>query len=112
MDDQEYKRSVENAHLKYRMNGATVDQPLKKQTLRVWRQNSPQMVAELSGLGVLEIAAEVAQFRMYEEMESLIAAGYPVTDAREEAERAWMMLEPEEDEAEAIPEEPWGMELD
>jgi hypothetical protein len=39
---------------------------------------------------------------MWEEQERLLKAGMPVTDAREEAEKAHLLLAPEADEAEAV----------
>ena len=71
---------------------------LHKEILATWKQSSPKMYRRLFLAGMLDKLAFVLQARMFQEMDELMAAGYPVTDAREQAEREHLMLEPEEDE--------------
>ena len=72
---------------------------LHQQILEVWRRDSPKMVARLEKQGILEDLAFVCQERMWRAAKDNRRAGHPVTDAREQAERDHLMLEPEEPEA-------------
>lgn len=71
---------------------------LHQQILEVWRRDSPKMVARLEKQGILEDLAFVCQERMWRAAKDNRKAGLPVTDAREQAERDHLMLEPEEPE--------------
>lgn len=72
---------------------------LHQQILEVWRRDSPKMVARLEKQGILDNLAFVCQERMWRAAKDNRKAGLPVTDAREQAERDHLMLEPEEPEA-------------
>ena len=72
---------------------------LHQQILEAWRRDSPKMVARLEKQGTLEDLAFVCQERMWRAAKDNRKAGLPVTDAREQAERDHLMLEPEEPEA-------------
>lgn len=72
---------------------------LHQQILEAWRRDSPKMVARLEKQGILDDLAFVCQERMWRAAKDNRRAGYPVTDAREQAERDHLMLEPEEPEA-------------
>ena len=72
---------------------------LHQQILEAWRRDSPKMVARLEKRGILEDLAFVCQERMWRAAKDNRKAGLPVTDAREQAERDHLMLEPEEPEA-------------
>lgn len=72
---------------------------LHQQILETWRRDSPKMVARLEKQGILEDLAFVCQERMWRAAKDNRKAGLPVTDAREQAERDHLMLEPEEPEA-------------
>lgn len=72
---------------------------LHQQILEVWRRDSPKMVARLEKQGILDDLAFVCQERMWRAAKDNRKAGLPVTDAREQAERDHLMLEPEEPEA-------------
>lgn len=72
---------------------------LHQQILEAWRRDSPKMVARLEKQGILEDLAFVCQERMWRAAKDNRKAGLPVTDAREQAERDHLMLEPEEPEA-------------
>lgn len=77
---------------------------LHQQILEAWRRDSPKMVARLEKQGILDDLAFVCQERMWRAAKDNRKAGLPVTDAREQAERDHLMLEPEEPEAL----EPWA----
>lgn len=72
---------------------------LHQQILEAWRRDSPKMVARLEKQGILDDLAFVCQERMWRAAKDNRRAGLPVTDAREQAERDHLMLEPEEPEA-------------
>ena len=72
---------------------------LHQQILEAWRRDSPKMVARLEKQGILDGLAFVCQERMWRAAKDNRKAGLPVTDAREQAERDHLMLEPEEPEA-------------
>lgn len=72
---------------------------LHQQILETWRRDSPKMVARLEKQGILDDLAFVCQERMWRAAKDNRRAGLPVTDAREQAERDHLMLEPEEPEA-------------
>lgn len=72
---------------------------LHQQILEAWRRYSPKMVARLEKQGILDDLAFVCQERMWRAAKDNRKAGLPVTDAREQAERDHLMLEPEEPEA-------------
>ena len=74
---------------------------LHRRILATWERGSPKMWASLKAAGVADEAAFLAQQRMWEEQALLIETGVPVTDAREEAEKAHLLLAPEMEEAEA-----------
>lgn len=68
---------------------------LHAQILFSWKQTSPQMMCKLERAGLVELLAFVVQQRMWAEQAELIGQGMAVTDAREQAERNHLMLEPE-----------------
>ena len=72
---------------------------LHRQILEAWRRDSPKMVSRLEKQGILDDLAFVCQERMWRAAKDNRKAGLPVTDAREQAERDHLMLEPEEPEA-------------
>lgn len=76
---------------------------LHQQILEAWRRDSPKMVVRLEKQGILDDLAFVCQERMWRAAKDNRKAGLPVTDAREQAERDHLMLEPEEPEVL----EPW-----
>lgn len=68
--------------------------------LDTWKYSSPRMYQRLDAKGMLEAVAYVSQQRMWEAMDDYLEAGYSITDAREQAERDHLMLEPEDNESE------------
>lgn len=101
MDDKQFVASVMESLLQFREQGRTPNKAYLEATLKTWRRNSPKMVAELTKLGILKETAERNQYLMEDEEAGLLASGMPPTDAREQAEIAWMMFEPEEPEDQA-----------
>lgn len=90
---------IKAEHQKYLDEGAVITVPLHERILETWRVNSPKMYLRLRTQGVLEAMAFVCQMRMWEERDRLIYSGMAVTDAREQAERDQLMLEPENEAA-------------
>ena len=86
-------------HQKYLDEGAEITIPLHQRILATWKAESPAMYLRLRSQGVLEAMAFVCQQRMWEQQAQLMKAGMPVTDAREQAERDQLMLEPEKSAA-------------
>lgn len=71
------------------------NEDLHRRIIATWKQESPQMWRRLQNAGMGGTLARVLQQRMWKEQEALISSGMPVTDAREQAERQHLMLEPE-----------------
>lgn len=87
---------IKAEHQKYLDDELTLhNQTLHKRILETWKRDSPRMYLRLRTQGVLEAMAYVSQQRMWEESDRLEKAGMPPTDAREQAEREHLMLEPE-----------------
>ena len=79
--------------------------PLDKQIKRAWEVLRPKMWARLMEQGLVDDLALVLQTAMWDAMDQYLKAGMPPTDAREQAEREWLMLEPED---ETPIEDPWA----
>ena len=91
---------IKAEHQKYLDNEETLhNQNLHQRILATWKAESPAMYLRLRTQGVLEAMAFVCQQRMWEQQAQLMKAGMPVTDAREQAERDQLMLEPEKSAA-------------
>lgn len=89
---------IKAEHQKYLDDEETLhNQEMHQRILATWKASSPKMYLRLRTQGVLEAMAFVAQQRMWKEQSLLIRGGMPITDAREQAERAHLMLEPEDD---------------
>lgn len=76
---------------------------LDKQIKRAWEVGRPEMWARLTNQGLVDDLALVLQVAMWESEKRYLKAGMPPTDAREQAEREWLMLEPEDDGEENSP---------
>lgn len=72
------------------------NQEMHRHILAQWRENSPQMWKRLEQVNLTDDLAMVLQARMWDRKKALMEGGLPVTDAREQAEREILMLEPEE----------------
>ena len=90
---------IKAEHQKYLDAGEVVTIPLHQRILETWKRDSPKMYLRLRSQGVLEAMAFVCQQRMWDEQARLMKSGMPVTDAREQAERQHLMLEPEKSAA-------------
>lgn len=73
--------------------------------LKTWEVHSPKMWARLQKANLADPLAKVLQARMWDRKHDLMDAGYPMTDAREVAEREILMLEPEEEAGDRLPPE-------
>ena len=103
MDDLQMALRIKAERKQYEAEEVIHNPDLHRQILETWRRDSPKMVARLEKQGILDDLAFVCQERMWRAAKDNRKAGLPVTDAREQAERDHLMLEPEEPEAL----EPW-----
>ena len=103
MDDLQMALRIKAERKQYQAEEVIHNPDLHWQILETWRRDSPKMVARLEKQGILDDLAFVCQERMWRAAKDNRKAGLPVTDAREQAERDHLMLEPEEPEAL----EPW-----
>jgi hypothetical protein len=63
-----------------------------------WRIHRPQMMARLEACQVADQLAHVLLDRMMNAQTEYLRAGMPPTDATEQAEQDWLMLEPESED--------------
>lgn len=70
---------------------------LHQTILETWKRHSPRMHQNLQALQLLTPLAYVLQARMWDREQELLDQGMPVTDAREQAEKENLLLEPEAD---------------
>lgn len=89
---------VKNRAKEIRDSEEVLNLPLHDQILKSWAHNRPEMLARLKRQGIASDLAVVLQSAMWAAMEQYQKAGMPPTDARETAEREWLMLESEADE--------------
>ena len=75
------------------------NQDLHERIVASWKQESPVMWRRLQTAGAGGLLARVLQQRMWTERDRLISSGMPAPDAREQAERDHLMLEPEAETA-------------
>ena len=99
MDDLQMALRIKAERKQYEAEEVIHNPDLHRQILETWRRDSPKMVARLEKQGILDDLAFVCQERMWRAAKDNRKAGLPVTDAREQAERDHLMLEPEEPEA-------------
>ncbi len=71
---------------------------LHDKILQTWAKLRPKMMMRLRLQRIAEDLAVVLQAAMWSAVDQYEKAGMPPTDARETAEREWLMLEPEADE--------------
>lgn len=92
----EWVTAIQEQHAALQASEETVhNRDLHARILSSWMQTSPQMMRNLERAGIADALAFVVQQRMWAEQADLTAQGMPVTDAREQAERNQLMLEPE-----------------
>ena len=94
---QSYRAEIDAEYRRYKADEAVLhNKEMHQHILATWKRGSPKMWANLEALGLTEKMAYVAQERMWRRSDELLKQGFPVTDAREIAEREELMLEPEE----------------
>lgn len=71
--------------------------PMMEHLLERWENGSPKLWRNLKRMDLVQPLAQVLLHRMYQRMTELERAGMPPTDAREQAEREILMLEPEQE---------------
>ena len=69
----------------------------QREMMAFWTEHRPKMVRRL-GPQALEDLAVVLTYRMHEAVDANLEAGMYATDAREQAERDWLLMEPESPE--------------
>lgn len=74
--------------------------PREKALLKHWATHRPRMLAALHAQGIAAALAHVLEDRAYKALRENLKAGMPPTDAREQAERDWLIQEPEAEEDE------------
>lgn len=79
---------------------------MHRQILATWKEHSPKMWDSLTAAQLTNPLAKVLQARMWDRQEELLRGGMPVTDAREQAEKEHLLLEPEAEAGERLPMEP------
>lgn len=72
--------------------------PMMEHLLERWESGSPKLWRNLKRMDLVEPLAQVLLSRMYQRMTELERSGMPPTDAREQAEREILMLEPEQEQ--------------
>ncbi|MEH6502189.1 hypothetical protein [Halopseudomonas aestusnigri] len=97
MDDLQMALRIKAERKQYEdVDEVTHNRDLHRRILSTWRSSSPKMVRELEALKILDDMAFVCQERMWRTAELYQNGGMYFTDAREQAEREHLMLEPEE----------------
>lgn len=88
--------------------GDGMGSPREQDLIAHWKIYRPEMVRAWQALGpeMLEKLAFVLELKRYQAQEQYIRAGMPIPDAREEATKDWLMMEPETDEDENLPQLP------
>ena len=76
--------------------------PKEDQVKVAWRVNRPKMVARLTPKGLTALA-HVLVDRWHRARVEYLKAGMPPTDANEQAEREWLLQEPETDDPPGLP---------
>lgn len=97
-EDREFQAWLEAEYRQLKAEEVSETIPLRDWILARWKQDSPKMWARLERLGLTHKMAFYCQEQMWRMQDELLKAGYPITDAREVAERETLMLEPETEE--------------
>ncbi len=75
--------------------------PRNEQMMRFWKAHRPTMWAQLERLKLAEALATYLQAKMLTAEDEYLAGGMARTDAREQAEQEWLLMEPESEDAPA-----------
>ena len=89
---------VKNRAQEIRRSEEVLNLQLQEKILKTWAQLRPKMMLRLRLQVIADDLAVVLQAAMWAAVDRYEKAGMPPTDARETAEREWLMLEPEADE--------------
>lgn len=63
--------------------------------LQTWAEQRPDMLARLDSAGIARDLAQVLDYRMWKTGRAYMKAGMSMAEARAQAEREWLLLEPE-----------------
>jgi hypothetical protein len=77
--------------------------PRETEILRFWRLHRPIMFRNLSEAGLATKLAFVLDRKRYEAKKEYLRAGWPPTDAEEQAQKEWLLKEPESDKSHSPP---------
>jgi hypothetical protein len=95
MNNLQMAKQINQEYQQYQEQEVLHNQEMHQRILATWRRDSPKMTAELTKLKLMDKMAFVVQERMWLASAENLKAGMPVTDAREQAEREHLLLEPE-----------------
>lgn len=76
--------------------------PRESELLKQWHHHRPQMMHRLVAAGLEKKLALVLDHKRYQAMETYIQAGMPIPDAREQAEKDWLLMTTEEDDRNSL----------
>lgn len=91
--DQSVVAWINEEALKLNREDKVAGGPREKDILKNWRLHRPQMVRDLNQAGVLEKALFVLDHKRWEAQKQYIQAGWPPTDAEEQATKEWLLME-------------------
>ena len=97
MADQETLRWINQEQQQMRKEGWTPDSRKVTWLIGQWRNLTPETHKRLRREGRLRKTAEVCLFKVDQTETELLKSGMPRTDAREQAEREWLLLEEDEE---------------
>ena len=86
-----------------RKTGFAPGSPRETEILKYWRLHRPIMFRNLTEAGLAVKLAFVLDMKRYEAKKHYIRAGWPPTDAEEEAQKEWLLKEPESDKSHNLP---------
>lgn len=72
--------------------------PRQKAMIAYWKEHRPKMYRQLQALGLVDSLAFVLDNLAIEEEDQNLKSGMGWPDSREQAEQAWLLMEPEEDQ--------------
>lgn len=96
LTDWQMKINIKAERQKYEAEDVQPNKDMHARILATWERDSPQMFTRLSRLGIADDLAFVCQERMWRQATAYRNGGMYFTDAREQAEREHLLLEPEE----------------
>lgn len=97
-DDKQFQAWVRKESRRLSQKTGAPGGPMQSRMLEYWELYRPLMWARLQKMGIAKELAHVLDEKCEEAIRKNLAAGMYSTDAREEAEKDWLLLEPEEDE--------------